>query len=134
MSSKRIQNNPALTEKIKQMAIPLAPLVRLTTGDIHPAFPPTLLNFWLLTSEQLEELAHFYHQRTPSIWSAGYPCPVIWGRNLTLEEKRRKIGRFIGLRGCESPVRTEARIVEEMRGRTLQDEEDEKMGRKANWQ
>jgi hypothetical protein len=116
------------------MALPLAPLVRLTTGEVHPAFPPTLLNFWLLTSKQLDELAHFYHQRTPSVWSAHYPCPVTWGGDLTLEEKRRKIGRFIGLRGCESPIKTEEMIAEEVRRKAvLQEEEEEMLRRKLRW-
>jgi hypothetical protein len=114
------------------MALPLAPLVRLTTGEVHPDFPNTLLNFWLLTSDQLDELAHFYHQRTPSIWSAHYPCPVVWGRNLTLEEKRKKIGRFIGLSGCESPLRTEAQILGEVRRKSGQ-EEEETWNRKLKW-
>lgn len=134
MSAVRKPKNPVLAEKIAQMALPLAPLVRLTTGEIHPQFPGTLLNFWLLTSEQLDELAHFYHQRTPSIWSAHYPCPVTWGRGLTLEEKRRKIGRFIGLGGCESPIKSEEMIMEEMIRRARKERaEEELFGRKTRW-
>jgi hypothetical protein len=132
MLSTRTQRNPALQAKLSQMALPLAPLVRLTTGEIHPDFPRSLLNFWLLTSDQLDELAHFYHQRTPSVWSAHYPCPVVWGRDLTLEEKRRKIGRFVGLSGCESPVKTEEHILEEVRRKGSQQEE-ESWNRKLRW-
>jgi hypothetical protein len=132
MPSTRTQRNPALQAKIAQMALPLAPLVRLTTGDVHPYYPSTLLNFWLLTSEQLDELAHFYHQRTPSVWSAQYPCPVVWGKGLTLEEKRRKIGRFIGLGGCESPVKTEEEILEEARRQRGQPDDD-LWNRKLRW-
>jgi hypothetical protein len=106
------------------MALPLAPLVRLTTGDIHPAFPLTLLNFWLLTSEQLDDLAHFYHQRTPSEWSGHYPCPVTWEKVLTLEQKRRRIGRFIGLNGCESPVKSEEEVKKEMRVQARKEERE----------
>jgi len=127
-------HNPALHAKISQMALPLAPLVRLTTGEIHPSFPLTLLNFWLLTSEQLDELAHFYHQRTPSVWSAHYPCPVTWGKGLSLEDKRRKIGRFIGLRGCESPNKTEREIMEEVTRKSQEKEDEEEMWRrKMRW-
>ncbi|KAH6709635.1 hypothetical protein BKA61DRAFT_126207 [Leptodontidium sp. MPI-SDFR-AT-0119] len=129
------QRNPALDAKIRQMALPLAPLVRLTTGEVHPVFPSTLLNFWLLTSEQCDELAHFYHQRTPSVYTTHYPCPVVWRTDATLEEKRRRIGRFIGLRGCESPVRvlTEEEIqrrVQEERERAM---EEERMSGKTRW-
>jgi hypothetical protein len=53
---------------------------------------------------------------------------------MPLEEKRRKIGRFIGLRGCESPirVRTEEEIMEDARRARLA-EEDEMWRRKLHW-
>lgn len=53
---------------------------------------------------------------------------------MPLEEKRRKIGRFIGLRGCESPIRllTEDEIMEEAR-RVRLAEEDEMWRRKLQW-
>ncbi len=105
------RRNPALHAKITQMALPLAPLVQLTTGDIHPVFPKTLLAFWLLTDAELDALAHFYHQRTPCPWTAHYPCPVAWPAGLPLEEKRRKMGKFIGLRGCESPTAADGEAV-----------------------
>ncbi|GAW22949.1 hypothetical protein ANO14919_124960 [Xylariales sp. No.14919] len=131
---RRAANNTAFKQKLQQMALPLAPLVQLTTGDIHPAFPGTLLNFWLLTDAQLEELAHFYHQRTPCRYTFHYPCPINWSSDMPLEEKRRKIGRFIGLRGCESPirVRTEDEIMEDARRARLA-EEDEMWKRKLRW-
>lgn len=99
MGTRLTSRNPALDSKLKQMALPLAPLVQLTSGHVHPAFPSTLLSFWLLTDEQLDQIAHFYHQRTPCQWTRHYPCPITWGEGLTVEEKRRKIGKFIGLRG-----------------------------------
>ncbi|CAJ2501795.1 Uu.00g046480.m01.CDS01 [Anthostomella pinea] len=134
LSDRRAAKDPAFGEKLRQMALPLAPLVQLTTGDVHPAFPPTLLNFWLLTDAQLEELAHFYHQRTPCRWTFHYPCPITWTPDMPLEEKRRKIGRFIGLRGCESPIRvkSEEDIMEEARRARLGDEE-EMWRRKMRW-
>lgn len=99
VNARRTGRNLALDTKLRQMALPLAPLVQLTSGQVHPAFPTTLLNFWLLTDEQLDEIAHFYHQRTPCQWTRHYPCPITWSEGLTIEEKRRKIGKFIGLRG-----------------------------------
>ncbi|KAI8965973.1 hypothetical protein F5Y11DRAFT_235416 [Daldinia sp. FL1419] len=104
LGDRRAAQNPAFREKLRQMALPLAPLVQLSTGDIHQSFPQTLLNFWLLTDSELEELAHFYHQRTPCQWTFHYPCPIVWSSDMSLEEKRRRIGRFIGLRGCETPT------------------------------
>ncbi|KAJ3494158.1 hypothetical protein NLG97_g4260 [Lecanicillium saksenae] len=89
-TSTLLARNPALAHKLRQMALPLSPLVQLTTGA-------------------LESLAAFYHQATPkgarpSPWAAQYPCPVRWRSDAPLEDKRRRMGRFIGLRGCESPV------------------------------
>ncbi|KAI1820244.1 hypothetical protein F4861DRAFT_77959 [Xylaria intraflava] len=134
LGERRAANSAAFKQKLRQMALPLAPLVQLTTGHIHPAFPGTLLNFWLLTDAQLEELAHFYHQRTPCRYTFHYPCPINWSSNMPLEEKRRRIGRFIGLRGCESPVRalTEEQIMEEARRARIA-EEEEIWRRKLNW-
>lgn len=134
MESTRTARNPEFQAKLQQMALPLAPLVRLTTGQVHPIFPSTLLNFWLLTSEQCDELASFYHQRTPCALTRHYPCPVEWKVDATLEEKRRRIGRFIGLRGCESPVRvqSEEEIVREAREHAARDDED-MFRRKMRW-
>ncbi|RYP29638.1 hypothetical protein DL766_005268 [Monosporascus sp. MC13-8B] len=132
---RRAAKSEAFREKLRQMALPLAPLVQLTSGEIHPAFPPTLLNFWLLTDAQLEELAHFYHQRTPCRWTFHYPCPITsWAAALPLEEKRRKIGKFIGLRGCDTPVRirSEDEVLEEAR-RARAAEDEEMWRRKLPW-
>ncbi|KAI4863760.1 hypothetical protein F4820DRAFT_362224 [Hypoxylon rubiginosum] len=132
---RRAAKSSAFQAKLEQMALPLAPLVQLTTGEIHPSFPGTLLNFWLLTDSELEELAHFYHQRTPCQWTFHYPCPIAWSSDMPLEEKRRRIGRFIGLRGCETPirvVRSEQELHEEARAARLRDEE-EIWRRKLRW-
>jgi hypothetical protein len=126
--------NPDLQAKISQLALPLAPLVQLTSGQIHPSFPPTLLHYHLLTDAELEDLAHFYHQRTPCALTTHYPKPMNWKAGLTVDEKKRKWGRFMGLRGCESPVvmKTEEEIWAEARRARL--EEDEEMWkRKREW-
>ncbi|TLD22807.1 hypothetical protein PspLS_07582 [Pyricularia sp. CBS 133598] len=136
LGQRRAVRNPALAQKLAQMALPLAPLVQLTTGQIHPSFPATLLSFWLLTDEELESLASFYHQRTPSNLSRFYPCPVSWSSDLPLEEKRRKLGKFIGLRGCETPTHLIlARSAEELmdearRNAGAEDDGDEALRRK----
>lgn len=147
------QRNPALAAKISQLSLPLAPLVSLPNGQVHPQFPKTLLNFWLLTTDQLDELAHFYHQRTPGPWSSQYPCPINWRNDATIgkwnlsptivqtnsyaiqEEKRMKIGRFIGLRGCESPseMLTQEDILEEVRKEREQQAEKDISQGKRKW-
>ena len=129
-----------------------------------------MLHYHLLTDSQLDDLAHFYHQRTPGWYSLGYPMPVVgrwWApgpreleegeidemeevrkildstsstddgswvpsfremdereidemngvrktldstdkarseKEASTEEKRRRFGRFLGLRNCESSV------------------------------
>lgn len=108
---RRIARNPALRHKLAQMRLNLSPLVQITTGQVHPDFPRTVLQFWLLTDAQLESLADFYHQRRPSDLTYCYPCPVVWDSSLPLEAKRRKIGSFIGLRGCCDPSATTAAAV-----------------------
>ena len=65
LGSRRAAKNAAFREKLRQMALPLAPLVQLTTGEVHPSFPGTLLNFWLLTDGELEALAHEDAERLP---------------------------------------------------------------------
>lgn len=63
-----------------------------------------MLSYWLLTADQLDDIAHFYHQRVRGAWSADYPNPISWASDLTLEEKRYRIGQFIGLR-IDPPLR-----------------------------
>jgi hypothetical protein len=123
---RRVAKNPELALKLQHMALPLSPLVQLGTGAVHPYFPATVLNFWLLTDAQLDALALFYHQRDPGPLTAHYPCPVTWRPGLSIEEKRRKMGKFIGLRGCESPIllKTEEEILAEARRARLATEED----------
>ncbi|KAI4150345.1 MAG: hypothetical protein L6R39_002286, partial [Caloplaca ligustica] len=92
--------------KITHLSTPLAPLLSITSGTAHPSFPATILHYHLLTEDQLNALAHFYHQRTPSQWSLCYPLPVVgrWhaahaittgeqGEVAGLEDKRRRFGR-----------------------------------------
>lgn len=52
---------------------------------------------------------------------------------MTLEEKRKKLGKFIGLRGCDTPlvVKTEEQIWEEARAARVREEEEAK--RKPAW-
>lgn len=56
----------------------------------------------------MDELAEFYHQKPASDgssarWMGQYPKVMGWREGMGLEEKRRRWGKFIGLRGCETP-------------------------------
>ncbi|KAH6952544.1 hypothetical protein BKA56DRAFT_437326, partial [Ilyonectria sp. MPI-CAGE-AT-0026] len=93
----RLTKNLDLASKLEQMARCLFPLVELDQGLVHPAFPQTVLSFWLLTDEQLESLAQFYQQKIPNQYTDLYPCKITWGHNMSREEKRCEMGKFIGL-------------------------------------
>ena len=97
--------NLRLRRHVTHLASPLHPLLSVSTGLPHPAFPKTLLSYHVLTEQQLDELAHFYHQRTPTGLSFHYPAPIVtrWIRDAGISDKRRRFGRFIGLKGCDSP-------------------------------
>lgn len=141
----RQEHTPEFKEKLRQMGLRLSPLVQITTGRPHPEFPRTLLGFWLLTESQLDSMADFYHQRRRNRLTSHYPCPVTWRDDLAMEEKRRKMGKFIGLRGCDTPTvdqaphhvlrppPTEEEIVEAARQARLAAEEDEMWRRKLPW-
>jgi hypothetical protein len=124
-SSYKTTNNPAFYKKLQHLSLKLAPLVQIDTGLAHPSFPSTLLSYHVLTVQELDDLAHFYHQRTPGPFTARYPQPMNWGESLPLEEKRRKFGKFVGLRGCESPVRVELLSEKEIWERARRERERE---------
>lgn len=106
-----------LLASIKHLATPLIPLISVVTGLPHPEFPVSLLQYHLLTHSQLDSLARWYHQTTDSgperamypavirkAWTTTLPEDDDGEDQVDLEVKRRRFGRFIGLRGCESPV------------------------------
>ncbi len=110
MDAPRESASIQLRRRLAHLAMALRPLLSVTTGEAHPAFPRTLLHFHILTAAQLDDLARFYHQRSPSVWSWAYPAPVVtrWARDADVAAKRRRFGRFVGLRGCDSPVMMDA--------------------------
>jgi len=124
--------HPKLTleTKISQMRITLAPIYPLPAGPPHTDYPQTVLHYWLLTESQLDSLAAYYHQLSPTNpWHNQYPACMNWDPEflakptdfiskpskeeldalLSTDErvaiKRRMLGKFIGLRGCETPLR-----------------------------
>ena len=106
VTSKSPSSNTILLRRhIEHLGLSLHPLLAIDTGNPHKIFPKTLLHYHILTDEQLDSLAHFYHQSTPSEFSLAYPAPIVyrWSKKADIEDKRRRFGRFVGLRGCESP-------------------------------
>lgn len=74
------RRNGALAKKIATLQLTLAPLVPMPSGPPHPGFPKTLLAFHLLTEEELDSIAHYYHQSTPGPWSDHYPANMNWDK------------------------------------------------------
>ena len=75
------RRNSALAKKIATLQLRLAPLVPLPSGSPHPAFPKNLMAFHLLTEDQLDAIAHYYHQSTPGPWSNHYPASMNWDKD-----------------------------------------------------
>ncbi|KAJ5591807.1 uncharacterized protein N7459_002176 [Penicillium hispanicum] len=116
--------HPNFLPMIRRLRARLIPLISCTTGEIPPQFPPNLLAYHLLTSAQLDELARDFHQVWPPVQQTScYPIQIpAWigtpqEAAVDLETKRRRFGRFIGLRDCESPTGTnDAAFFDEPRG------------------
>ncbi|KAL4784682.1 hypothetical protein BJX76DRAFT_326485 [Aspergillus varians] len=107
--------HPEFRDTLTLLSRKLWPFVHYPTGRTHPDFPKSLLSFHLLTSQQLDSLALYFDQvYPPNANSFRYPLPVkpwlatnglVRDLGVGVGVKRRRFGRFIGLRGCESPVR-----------------------------
>lgn len=76
----KTRRNSALLRKISTLQLRLAPLVPLPSGPSHPAFPKTLMAFHLLTEDELDSIAHYYHQSTPGPWTDRYPSNMNWDK------------------------------------------------------
>ncbi|KAJ5306696.1 hypothetical protein PENANT_c003G10504 [Penicillium antarcticum] len=108
----RNQVHPYFQPVLDHLQQRLSPLVSVTTEEYHPDFPETLLAYNVLTMEQLDDLARHFHQVYPPLpVSKKYPFPIQpWigtpgEKDVDLETRRRRFGKFIGLQGCESPIR-----------------------------
>jgi hypothetical protein len=154
--SKRV--NPVLQQKLAHMRLRLAPIYPLPQGNPHPSFPETILQYWLLTEDQIDLMASYYHQTSPTNqWHNQYPATMRWDSqflakpdHLRMSEgeiaellndgerlgvKRRMLGRFIGLKGCETPigeVRRRIKFFEDRLERSIKLER-EMTGRKFPW-
>ena len=114
------KNKQQYLQNVEHLRASLVPLISVTTGLSHPHFPTSLLQYHLLTHDQLDSLARWYHQVTPPVeetfqypawipaWTSLHPSLFSTGDAATaetdLETKRRRWGRFIGLRGCDTPT------------------------------
>jgi hypothetical protein len=103
-----------LHQQFRHLYSILMPLVSATTGYPHPDFPRDNFAYHLLTSEQLDRLASHYHQNIVDYRRRPYypkQVPSCVG-NVDVATKRRRFGRFIGLKDCESPVDNRKSVME----------------------
>ncbi|RHZ61154.1 uncharacterized protein CDV56_108179 [Aspergillus thermomutatus] len=131
--------HPSFQSILRHLRTPLCPLVSSTTGLQHPKFPKTLLAYHLLTSRQLDDLARHFHQVWPPVEATtAYPVSIpAWigtqgEKSVNLRTKRRRFGRFIGLRGCESPTVSDHR--ETLAGSASEDETEEELLARMEWE
>lgn len=110
-----------------------------------------MLDLFLLTEEQLDTLAHYYHQVTPTEQTYQYPQTMNWQlpfleKDVSLPEtcklndlerlkvKMRMFARFIGMRGAETPIWEYERQVEILRSKIERSvREEENAMRKLYW-
>ncbi|KAJ5555422.1 hypothetical protein N7535_007857 [Penicillium sp. DV-2018c] len=103
--------HPQFIPLLRHLSARLWPLVNCVTGRPHPDFPSTMLAYNLLTKEQCDNLARHFHQVWPPV-QASFDYPVYitpWigtpeEESTDLPTRLRRLGRFFGLRGCESPT------------------------------
>ncbi|KAK8175445.1 hypothetical protein IWX90DRAFT_411989 [Phyllosticta citrichinensis] len=122
LSNSSAQSSSEFAQKVDKLKLRLCPLYPMPCGPPHPDFPKSLLHFWLLNEEQLDNIAAYYHQTTANQWTELYPCPMHWDVEFLADPalspedrlaiKRRKIGKFIGLRGCDTPIEESKKQVD----------------------
>ncbi|KAF2199646.1 hypothetical protein GQ43DRAFT_375743, partial [Delitschia confertaspora ATCC 74209] len=118
-------------------------------------FPPPwfLLQLFLLTEDQLDRMAHYYHQSTPNHYTYKYPVTMGWDPDFLekpksreeggegefrlndlerLQIKMRKFAKFIGMRGAETPMWEAERQIQVLvcRVKSVTQEEEEMRERK----
>lgn len=99
-----LTSNRDLAIIVGYMRHPVTPMHQLGTGLVHPDFPTTWAGVALLTEEQMDDIAQFYHQTGGwNQWWLQYPCPVLWRPEDGVWIKRRKMMEFIGIRKPERP-------------------------------
>ncbi|KAH7408456.1 hypothetical protein DE146DRAFT_605279 [Phaeosphaeria sp. MPI-PUGE-AT-0046c] len=143
--------DPELAKKISQMRLTIAPILHVQTGEPGPGYPTTMLSLFLLTEEQLDQLAHFYSQSTPDVFTHQYPQTMDWSLpflckddalpdNCKLSElervkvKMRMFARFVGMRGADTPRWEYERQVEILQNKIARTIEKEEMSLRKGFQ
>lgn len=85
------RRNSLLAQRIATLQLHLAPLVPLPEGPPHPAFPKTIMAFHLMTEDELDSMAHYYHQSTPGQWTNKYPAPMNWDKEFLARPELKEL-------------------------------------------
>ena len=143
--------NPELALKILQMRLTIAPILHVQTGKPAPDYPYSMLDLFLLTEDQLDALAYYYSQVTPSELTHQYPQTMNWDQpfldkdpalpeNCRLNDlerlkiKMRMFARFIGMRGAATPIWEYERQIEILGNKIERSvQEEEAMAKKYYW-
>ncbi|KAI8940256.1 hypothetical protein NX059_003958 [Plenodomus lindquistii] len=143
--------SPTIAHKISQMRLTIAPIVHVETGKPAPDFPSTMLELFLLTEDQLDALAQYYNQTTPTALTHQYPQTMRWDLPFLnndpalpehcrlnelerLKVKMRMFARFIGMRGADTPRWEYERQVEILQNKIEKSVQDEEVTlRKFGW-
>lgn len=59
----------------------LHPLYPQPEGPPHPKFPKTIMQWLLLTEDELDSIADYYDQITPTQFTNAYPAPMHWDKD-----------------------------------------------------
>ncbi|OIW35362.1 hypothetical protein CONLIGDRAFT_676283 [Coniochaeta ligniaria NRRL 30616] len=122
-----LTSNHNLAWMVGWMRKPMKVMYQLGTGLVHPDFPATWGSVALLTEEQLDSLAEFYHQTSWNEWLLLYPCPIMWRWEDNVWVKRRKMMEFIGIRKPLPPPVEVVQWLDELEneiGRRLEEERE----------
>jgi len=145
--------NPKLASKISQMRLTIAPIVHVETGKAAPDFPYTMLDLFLLTEDQLDAMARFYSQTSPTWRTDQYPQTMAWDLPFLdkdpslpdacklselerLKVKMRMFARFVGMRGADTPhweYERQVEILSKKIERSVRQEEEESSLPKSYW-
>jgi hypothetical protein len=135
LSQNRGARSAKFQEQLDRLRLPIHPLYPLPLGTAHPSFPKTMLEFHLLSEEDLDSIASYYHQTSRTHpYRTAYPACMNWDAEFLarptdveglareevelyprkeerVEMKRRMLGKFVGFAGCETPVKEAERRV-----------------------
>ncbi|KAB2577727.1 hypothetical protein DBV05_g3477 [Lasiodiplodia theobromae] len=141
MQSTTNDKSEAFARKLSSLRLKIMPIYPMPSGPPHKDFPQTMLQFYLLTEEQLDSMAAYYSQSIVNEWTSQYPSVMAWDADFfadpalpeaeRIKSKLRKFGKFIGLRGCDTPIEETAMQIRFAEARITREIEQAKEAKRA---